>query len=161
MKLFLKIMVAILVIGLLMPFTLIKGRDGNPLLGFSDLKWPEFSRSVPDSGDESLAGKYVIYNWTDAEGNLQFSNTQPPAGVEYTVKGYDPNVNVIQAVEINAEEAKEKVEIEPKKEASDANDPGNPYTLKKIEKLFEDTDNIQNMLNQRLNKQMVEIDQNN
>ena len=48
MKLVIKMMVAFLVIGILLPFTILKGKDGAPLIKFSDLRLPEFDVSLTD-----------------------------------------------------------------------------------------------------------------
>ena len=161
MKLFIKLMIAILVIGILLPFSLLKGKDGNPVFSFGDLKLP--SISLPDapklSGAEDPWGGDNIYGWTDAEGNAQFSNSLPPEGVEYTVKGYDPSLNIIQAVEVLPDEPEKVVERESNKEISTAKDIGNPYSPEKIEKLFEDANNIERLLNQRLSDQEAVIGQ--
>ena len=133
MKLFTKMLIAVLVIALLLPFTLLKGKDGNAMLNFRDLNFPSVSLpdlSMPDflssdlpglrgrissSDNESLTGNDVIYRWTDAKGNLQFSNEQPPEGIVYTLKGYDPDLNVIQAVETRATSPEAELEVESKK----------------------------------------------
>jgi hypothetical protein len=161
MRLFIKLMIAILVIGVLLPFTFLKGKDGKPVISFTDLKLPDISMpdmpNLPDN--ETLGDKDVIYKWTDAEGSLQFSNTPPPDGVEYTVKGYDPNLNVIRAVDVESNVPIEVVEEESKKKVTSAEDIGSPYSPEKIGKLFEDANNIEKLLNQRLNNQEALIGQ--
>jgi hypothetical protein len=177
MKLFTKMLISVLVIALLLPFTLLKGKDGSAMLNVMDLNFPSVSMpelSMPDflsldlpgsagrignSDDESLTGKDVIYKWTDANGNLQFSNNRPPEGVVYTLKGYDPNLNVIQAVETPATMLETVSEFESKKKITSAKDIGSPYSIEKIEKLFEDANNIENLLNQRMEHQAAEIGQ--
>lgn len=177
MKLFTKMMIAALVIALLLPFTLLKGEDGSAMLNVRELNFPSVSLpelSMPDflssdlpglprrisrSDDESQAGKEVIYKWTDANGNLQFSNNPPPEGVEYTLKGYDPNLNVIQAVETRETSPEAVSEFESKKKVTSAKDIGSPYSIEKIEKLFEDANNIENLLNQRMENQAADIGQ--
>ena len=69
MKLFVKLMLALLVLALLLPFTILKDDHGNTLMSFSDfslsdVKMPDFS--MPDDGvyrigllvtdDEGLTG---------------------------------------------------------------------------------------------------------
>jgi hypothetical protein len=177
MKLFTKMLIAVLIIAFLLPFTLLKGKDGNSMLSIRDLSSPSVSLpelSMPDflsldlpglperissSDDESLTGKDVIYKWTDANGNLQFSNNRPPEGIVYTHKGYDPNVNVIQAVETRATTPEAAAELESKKKVSSAKDISSPYSIERIEKLFEDANNIENLLNQRMENQAAEIGQ--
>jgi len=177
MKLFSKMLIAVLVIALLLPFTLLKGKDGSAMLNVMDLNFPSVSMpelSMPDflsldlpglagrignSDDESLTGKDVIYKWTDANGNIQFSNNQPPEGVVYMLKGYDPNLNVIQAVETPTTRPEAVPEFESKKKVTSAKDIGSPYSIENIEKLFEDANNIENLLNQRMEHQAAEIGQ--
>mgnify|MGYP003677621933 FL=1 len=63
MKLFVKLMLAILVIGLLLPFTLLKDENGKTMLNFSDLKLPGFSMpefsmpELPDLGSSMTSAK--------------------------------------------------------------------------------------------------------
>ncbi len=177
MNLFIKLLIAILVISLLLPFTFLKDEHGNPMLSVRDLKFPSVTLpelSMPDflssampklpggvrgSDGELLDRKDMIYKWTDADGNLQFSNSQPPEGVVYTLKGYDLNLNVIQAVEAQATGSGEVSGSQAKKKITSAKDIGSPYSVERIEKLFEDTNNIENLLNQRFNNQAAEIGQ--
>jgi len=172
MNLFIKLLIAILVISLLLPFTFLKDKLGNPMLSVRDLNFPSFTLpelSMPDflssgmpklpGGVKGSDGKDMIYQWTDADGNVQFSNSQPPEGVVYTLKGYDPNLNVIQAVETQAAGSEEVSGSESKKKITSAKDIGSPYSVERIEKLFEDANNIEKLLNQRLNNQAAEIGQ--
>ena len=151
-------MITILVLGILLPFTLLKGKDGSPLLSFSDMKLPESDISLPDAVPGS-ADVSLIYQWTDGEDNIQFSNTPPPQGVEYTVKGYDPNLNVIQAVELPGDIPEEELETDSNEKITSAGDIGNPYSPEKIEKLIDDANNIEKLLNQRVKNQEALLDQ--
>ena len=155
MKLFVKLLISVLVIGILLPFTILKGSDGKPLLSFSDLQSPDLLK-LPGGiipGGESLDSMDVIYNWTDAEGILQYSNGAPPEGIEYTIMDYDPNLNVIQAVGVKADEPEVVLESDPIKEVTSVEDIGNPYSAENIKKLFEDANNVEELLIQRLNNQ--------
>ena len=102
MKLFAKTMIALLVIAMLLPFTILKGRDGSPLMSFSDLSFPSFSLpdmpKMPRAGDLApsagdLSGKDIFYQWYDAKGNVQFTSEPPPDGVEYTVQAQTRSAN--------------------------------------------------------------------
>jgi hypothetical protein len=162
MKLLVKLLISVLVLGILLPFTILKGTDGKPLLSLTDLQSPDMPKlpEVVDSlGAELEDGKEVIYKWTDGEGNLQFSNSPPPEGIEYTVKDYDPDLNVIQAVKVEPDIPAIILDSEPKKQVTSMEDVGNPYSPGKIDKLFEDTKNIEKLLNQRLNNQEAIIGQ--
>lgn len=108
MKLIFKLLIATVVIGLSLSFTVLKGDDGDSLLSVSNLKIPEFS--LPDFSFTRLLGgkkpakaklprdESTVYRWFDDEGNLQFSNSPPVEGTEYTLKRYNPNENVIPAL---------------------------------------------------------------
>jgi len=177
MKRFAKMLIAVLVIALLLPFTLLKGKDGSAMLNVRDLNFLSFSLpelSMPDfilsdlpglpgrisSSEEGLMTENdVIYKWTDANGNLQFSNHRPPEDIVYTLKGYDPNLNVIQAVETRATSSEAVPELESKKKVTSAKDIDSPYSLEKIEKLFEDANNIESLLNKRMENQAADIGQ--
>ena len=114
MKLFVKLMIAILVIGMLLPFTILKDDDGDTLASFSDISLPDFSMpgfsmpkmpkfsepSIEPASDDDLTGKDLFYKWYDADGNVQFTTEKPADGIEFTIKGFDPDANVIQAVKI-------------------------------------------------------------
>ncbi len=161
MKLFAKLMIAVLFIALLLPFTILKDDKGDTLISFSDLKWPEFLLpGLGDSGEfgnpiEGLDGRVVFYQWYDAEANVQFTTEPPPDGVEYTVKEYDPNTNVIQAVKLPGSEREngdDKGSSAPAASAQ-SQEIGNPYDPEAIRKLFEDSKNIEKMLKQRLQRQ--------
>ncbi|MDJ0776265.1 MAG: DUF4124 domain-containing protein [Gammaproteobacteria bacterium] len=160
MKLFAKLMIALLVIAMALPFTVLKDDSGKPLISFSDLKMPDFS--LPDFGEvEQLAptidsagsGKSLIYEWYDGAGNRNFSSEPPPEGVEYTVRGYDPDANVIQAVKLPDEAQPEEVAGGDAEPVTEPGEIGNPYSQENIDKLFEDARNIEKLLNQRLQQQ--------
>ena len=110
---------------------------------------PRAGDLAPSAGD--LSGKDIFYQWYDAKGNVQFTSEPPPDGVEYTVKGFDPNANVIQAVEPLPAEGDEPAAVSEAKPSDD--DIGNPYSQEAIEKLFKDAQNIEKMLNERLKQQ--------
>ena len=158
MKLFTKLMIAVLVIAVALPFTVLKDDSGKPLLSIPDLSVPDFS--MPDFGKvEQLApdidigsGKDLIYEWYDAEGNRNFSSEPPPEGIEFTVRGYDPDANVIQAIKL-PEETVDDREGNAAKPIKQPDDSANPYSPEAVEKLFEDAKNIEKLLNERLKQQ--------
>ena len=162
MKLFVKLMLAVLVVAFLLPFTLLKDNEGKTLMSFSDFSLPDFkmpSIKMPDMLPTNGGGSRedVFYRWNDAKGNVHFTTEPPPDGIEYTVKGYDPDTNLIQAVEIPVEEP--VVEPPPSgsepasENKSSAQDPDSPYSKDNIQKLFDDTRNLEQMFNQRYNNQ--------
>lgn len=162
MKLFVKLMIAVLVLAVLLPFTILKGRDGNTLLSFSDFSLPDFSMpglpelpsvDMPGGSEESLTGKDIFYKWYDADGNVQFTTEPPADGIEYTVKGFDPDTNVIQAVEIPTSEPTPEAGEPEGQSSAKSEENANPYSKESIEKLFEDAKNIEKLLNQRAKDQ--------
>ena len=164
-------MLAGLVLAFLLPFTLLKDDQGKTLMSFSDFSLgdfnlPDFSLAdfnLPDIlGDDRLLStdgggsrEDIFYRWNDAKGNVHFTTEPPPDGIDYTVKGYNPDTNLIQAVEIPVEEPV----VEPpasvaepaSADKSSTQDIGNPYNKDNVQKLFDDSNNIEQLLNQRLN----------
>jgi hypothetical protein len=169
MKLFVKLIFAALFIAVLLPFTLLKGPDGKPLMSFGDIKMPDIS--IPELPTikpaqqkiEGLTGKDIIYQWRDAEGNLNFTTEMPPAGTEYTVKGYDPRTNLIQSVKAEPDPPAPALATESEQNSSNqvkgVSDIGNPYSPGKVEKLFNDAKNVQKLLNDRMKQQEAMIGQ--
>ena len=165
MKLFAKLMLATLVIALLLPFTILKNEQGKTLMSFSDFSLPDFSLPGLSSAKKLVpsnpvtGGKDKFYKWYDSKGDLQFTTEPPPDGIEYTVKEFDPNANVIQAVEIPVVQPEDLAATSDsgagKNKSSDAN--ANPYSKESVEKLFEDTKNIEKLLNQRMQNQNAAI----
>jgi hypothetical protein len=115
MKLILMLLGAALVIAAVLSLTILKDEDGETLLSFSDIKIPEFDladfslTNLPEGwwspGSKLPRAEITIYQWTDTEGKLQFSNSPPSEGIEYTVKKYNPNENVIPAVSADSSDA--------------------------------------------------------
>lgn len=174
MKLFAKLMIAVLFIAMLLPFTILKDKNGRTLMSFSDLSLPDISMpklSMPNlpefssskeiipASDDDLSGKDIFYKWYDNEGNIQFTSEPPADGIEYTLKGFDPNANVIQAVKIPP---REPTAEEPKPGQANSAGPGdevNSYSADNIKKLFEKTENIEKLLNQRAKDQESALNQ--
>jgi len=156
MKFFVKLMMAAVVLAVLLPFTVLKGKDGRPLMSFNDLKAPDITiPEVPDSlnlPEGTRIGKRedIIYQWRDAKGELHFTSAPPTEGIEYTAKGYDPDANLIQSIEVKHEEDESKVVESVAKKPTSI---GNPYSPEKIQKLFDDAENVQQLLNDRMKQQ--------
>ena len=176
MKLFMKLALAALVIAALLPFTLLKDEQGGTLMSFSSFRLSDFKMSnfkMPDMPDmpssEQLApsvdghrSQDIVYRWSDSNGNIHFTTEPPAKGIQYTLKGYDPNANVIQAVKLP------EIEIPAQSIATDATDSGeqnsepgieSAYNKDDILKLFGDSKNIQKLLNQRTDYQNSAINQ--
>jgi hypothetical protein len=168
MKLFIKLIFAALFIAVLLPFTLLKGKDGQPLMSVSDLKMPDISlpkvasdAKLPKLPGADSANKDLVYQWHDAEGNLNFTSQPPPEGIEYTVKGYDPRTNLIQSVQLEEEPEASESDSEQNDGAlvKGTSEIGNPYSPEKIEKLFNDAKNVEKLLNDRMKQQEAMIGQ--
>ncbi len=157
MKLFGKLLIAALVLSVLLPFTILKGKDGRPLMSFSDIKAPSLSLPsmpdiVSDTKPKPVSGSGdIIYKWKDKQGVLHFSSSPPPEGTEFTSKGYDPNTNLIQSVKVITEPTER---LRPQQQQiQTSSDIGNPYSPAKVEKLIKDAQNIEKLLNDRLKRQ--------
>lgn len=173
MKLFAKTMIAVLFIAMLLPFTILKDDSGDTLMSLSDISLPDFSMpdfSMPDlpkiSGaknsaplDGDLSGKDVFYKWYDSDGSIQFTSEPPPEGIEYTLKGFDPDTNVIQAVKVPSKESGSDESTPAQSKSTDPEEIGIPYSQDRIKKLFEDTKNIEKLLQQRSQDQDSQINQ--
>jgi len=178
MKLFVKLMLVGLVLAFLLPFTLLKDDQGKTLMSFSDFSLSDFSLpdfgladfKIPDIlGSDRLlptvgggSREDIFYRWNDAKGNVHFTTEPPPDGIEYSVKGYNPDANVIKAVKLPDEPVAEpsaSVADPASADKSSAKDIGNPYNKNSVQKLFDDTNNIEQLLNQRLSNQNSAINQ--
>ena len=173
MKLFKKLVLAALVIALLLPFTLLKDEEGKTLMSFSsfslpDLKMPDLK--VPDMpGSKQLdtsvddqGRRDIVYRWNDREGTIHFTTEPPAEGIKFTLKGYDPNANVIQAVKLpEIEEPAQPLTTDAtaSSEQNSSPDLENFYNKDDILKLFDDSKNIQQLLNQRFDYQKSAINQ--
>ena len=166
-------MIAVLFIAMLLPFTILKDDSGNTLMSLSGISLPDLSMpdfSMPDlpkiSGaknsatlDGDLSGKDVFYKWYDSNGNIQFTSEPPPQGIEYTLKGFDPDTNVIQAVKAPPKESGSDESTPVQNKSTDLEETGNPYSPDSIKKLFEDTKNIEKLLQQRSQDHDSQINQ--
>ena len=164
MKLFAKLLLAVLALALLLPFTILKDDQGKTLMSFSNFSLPDMpsfdagSKLTPSSS--SVGGQDIFYKWYDADGNVQFTTEPPANGIEYTVKGYDPNANVIQSVKTPAVETTTATDAPTQTgETAGAQPEINTYDPESIKKLFEDTENIEKLLNQRYDNQNSTLNQ--
>ena len=165
MKLFAKLMLAVLVIAMLLPFTILKDDSGKTLMSFSDFEWPDFSRStlpkVPAVDSiRGSSGNNTIYQWFDSEGNIQFTTDPPPQGIDYQVRQFDPDANVIQSIsppsgetpaasgESGTENSSTPVDLEI-----------SPFSPDSVKKLIEDARNVEKLLDERFRGQESAINQ--
>ena len=166
-----KLALAALVTAALLPFTLLKDEQGRTLMSFSsfslsDFKMPDMP-SMPSSkqlvpSDDGHGGQDIVYRWNDSQGNIQFTTEPPADGIKYIVKGYDPNANVIQAVESpEIEKPAHPVATDATDSSGQNSPPGleSAYDKDNILKLFDDSKNIQKLLNQGTDYQNSAIHQ--
>jgi len=172
MRRIVKLIVGGLVVGVLLSFAYFKDEDGKALLNLSNWQVPEFnfpefkfpdmpdlpSSEEPDKTGPPQLGK-PIYQWSDTEGNLQFSGEPPAAGIEYTLQAYDPNINIIQSVKTDPQESESDAQTQSPEAIGTAEDSGNAYSLEGIEKIFEDVNNIEKLLDQRFKNQEATVGQ--
>ena len=171
MKLFAKLVIAVLFLAMLLPFTVLKDDDGDTLMSFSDLSLssisipkfslPKFSGSkkITPSSDDDLSGKDIFYKWYDSEGNIQFTTEPPADGIEYTLKGFDPNANVIQSVKIPPKKSTVDESTATQVKPRSPEDGVNPYSGDHVKKMIEDTKNIEKLLSQRYKDQESALNQ--
>ncbi len=173
MKLFAKTMIAVLFIAMLLPFTILKDDSGRTLMSLSEISLPDFSMpdfSLPDMPkisnsnfsapqDDDLSGKDIFYKWHDSDGNIQFTSEPPPDGTEYTLKGFDPDTNVIQAVNVPPKESVSDESSPTQNKSADPGEIGNPYSSESVKKLYEDAKNIEKLLKQRVQDHQSQINQ--
>jgi len=168
MKLFMKLILAALVLGLLLPFTLLKDEQGKTLMSFSSFSLPDFKLPGMLSGKQILPDidghgrQDIVYRWHDSKGNIHFTTDPPADGIQFTVKGYDPSANVIRAVEFADGDAPLESIAADTSVANGQNtspDRDKVYDKDNILNLFDDSSNIQQVLNHRLDKQNSAVNQ--
>jgi hypothetical protein len=155
MKLFVKLMIAAVVLAVLMPFTFLKGKDGNPLMSLDRLKAPELSmpQLAGDNISRGTGREDIIYQWRDADGEINFTSSPPPEGIQYTSKGYDPDTNLIQSISVKEEQSEILETPAAATQIKKPADIGNPYSPQNVEKLINDAQGVQQVLNDRLKQQ--------
>lgn len=121
-------------------------------------KMSESSTPIP-ADDSDLTGKDIFYQWYDATGNVQFTTEPPTEGIEYTIKGFDPDTNLLQAVKLPPEKAADSGADTTDQKSAKPEDIGNPYSQESIKKLFDDAKNIEKVLKQRLKDQESALNQ--
>jgi hypothetical protein len=169
MKLFIKLLLVILVLGMAGPFFL-KRPDGRPWMEPADVM-PKISQwqheagrfwrdtkswfsGLTDSdvlsrieGGDYQAGQTKVYRWRDANGTWQLSD-QPPATGEADIIMVDPDTNLIQGLPEEPEEP-ENVEQAPAQSPSVGLPLPMTVPLDQVSKLQEDALKVQEQLNRR------------
>jgi len=164
MKLFVKLMILVLLLGLAGPFFL-KKPDGKPWVSLDDVLptkgtveglWAKLTNNFSqyknmagrELGDEQM-GKTQVYRWQAADGSWRFSDKPPQnetsAGGVETIY-VDPNTNMIEGVPIAPV-------TEPSAEAGEADSGGIPLPMTvspmQAKKMMDDARNIQTLMDER------------
>lgn len=130
----------------------------NPLLnGLANIRalFSQSPQSIPGAVDETETAENMedqsrtVYKWRDKEGNWQFSNQAPTEDIATSVTVYRSDANVIQAVKPPEPEPETEV-TEAESTPVDTPPPLVPIAdPERVQKLMDDTRNIQNILDQR------------
>lgn len=151
MRLMIKLLLTLLVLALVLPFTPLTP-GGRPLLSLGDLHWPDLKAPpLPDLKPPlASGGKQTFYRWRDGAGNLHFSDRPPegsPANLE-TVE-VDPDANLIQGIQPPPPQP-------PTQRTASDETPPSPYSPGQIKKLFDEANRIKALAAQR-GQQMEEV----
>lgn len=159
MKLFIKLMIFILVLGLAGPF-IMKRPDGRPWMSLEDLlpDWHSLSpqvknlwSSIGDSAAAVTSGepgdKTRVYKWRDSEGHWQFSDSPNPSGASEAVL-IDPNTNIIQATPL-PKRKDEKAQTVTAQESQIGVPLPTTVAPGKVSALMRDAQQVQELVNQR------------
>lgn len=165
MKLFIKFLIFVLILGLVGPFIL-RTPEGEPYLdyrdfipSFSSLKsktqgvWNNIDNPLADDSDndaESAAGNVRVYKWQDENGVWQYSDV-PPTGMNRETVYINTRENIVPGApppQENAEEVEETAD-----EAEDGPDIAVPLPLtvpvSEVPTLIQDAKNVQELMNKR------------
>lgn len=157
MKFFVTLMLVTVVVAVALPFTVLKGKDGAPLMTLDKVKMPSLP-TLPDidlslpSSDSSKSD--TVYKWQDSQGVWQFSTTPPPQGTQYSTQVYNPAANQVQAFEA----PKPEPETQPQ-QATGVPSLSDAYNPQNIQKLMQNAQQIQNTLNERAQQQQQLLEQ--
>ncbi len=95
-----------------------------------------------------IGNKQTVYKWVDENGVTQYSSEPPPENVRTQTLELDPRLNIVQGTE--APQAAEKPKSQPPALAL----PEGPiYSPETINKLINDAQNVQNLLDERYQQQ--------
>ncbi len=164
MGLFFKLMMFLVVLALAAPFVM-KGPDGRPLMTLDDIKMPDVKvPEVPDSvknlsdklpdiknplsdSQPSSAKANKVYSWTDANGNVQFSNTPPSGVTNVKATEYHPDANVIKLDKPSSQsEPHGKKGMQPKEGAQQKHKPQGDSALQDVSSLYS-PEGVQKLMN--------------
>ena len=161
MKLIFKLMLFVLILAAVLPFTPFMP-GGKPILNLGDFKWPEFSKpplpdlpnaKLPDIGKGTPSNNQSFYKWTDAEGNVHYSDKPPQQQVKSETVTVNPDTNVLAPVEVPKPQPKPSVPAQSAKDSEHLkNGMPNPYSPTEVKKLINDAKQLQQQAKERLKK---------
>lgn len=109
---------------------------------------PNLSLNKDSISNFASGGKQTVYKWVDENGVTQYSAEAPAADQQVKTLELDPNMNIVQAVQMPEDEKEE----EPSK--PEFSMPTGPiYSPESIKKLVDDAKNIENLLQERMDRQ--------
>ncbi len=160
MKLYIKLLLFVLVLGLAGPF-IMKGPDGRPMMDARELIpdvagwaqraghwWQQLAAAASglSAGDTASAGKTRVYKWRAEDGSWRFSDRPNPDGHSEEI-WLDPDTNVMQSTPVPGPPEPQE------KEAAQA--PGNgiplPLTIApgQVSELLDDAEQVQELMDKR------------
>ena len=155
MKLFIKLMLLLLVLGGVLPFITF-GPDGSPLFKLKDLQAPELKlpsflnptaikKQFSDSTQSSKPR--TIYKWYDTDGQMHYTSEPPPTGTRAEIIQLQSDVGVQLATEpgILAKTHTPKETGRP----SVSKNLGEPHSPMDVQQVIDHTRNVQRLLNER------------
>ena len=95
--------------------------------------------------------KVQVYKWRDQNGVMQFSSEPPSTTADVERVVLDPDINVIQAVNLPEQDS-----VEEKKVA--ITETPNPYSIKGMKKVMDDAKGLEQVLQQRDEEQQKILD---
>ncbi|MCW8922180.1 MAG: DUF4124 domain-containing protein [Gammaproteobacteria bacterium] len=140
-------MAIVLVVLMVVPFFLLKNGDLLEKFGFggesSGDSIKELKAKVPKNVQTVTSKERIeIYKWVDEHGVTQFSHTPPLEGASFEKMELSPNTNVIDAFKTPEKEQEEVAK-------PDVFSVGSPYSPDGMKKMIDDSQSVQETLNQR------------
>lgn len=109
---------------------------------------PNLSLNKESITNFASGGKQTVYKWVDENGVTQYSAEAPSADQQVKTLELDPNTNIVQGVQM-PEDEKEESSSKPAMSMPT----GPVYSPESIKKLVDDAKNIENLLQERMDKQ--------
>lgn len=150
-KIFIK-MIALVGVLLAVPYYMMGGAVPDFLSGFSGSSVPT-PTGVSGIGNAVTDKDVTVYQWVDEKGVKHYSNT-PPAGQQAETLHLRSDTNLIKAIEPPAEKKPSRPKV-----TSIGGGMTNPYSPGGAKKLMDDAKNVQELLNQRFERQQEILNQ--